>query len=225
MARSSQTGMSEGLVSRPISSLPTGDGHQVPTCLPVFVLNSVSVMGSTTVPFSPNLANVVGWPVGGILFDSAKRPPFGSQTIAISCPYLNPEFMVPGFASAASIQETQTFLRRRNQETAEPSTAVSEGGKLARGRPQSQPQCRGSRPELSHSFCASTSVLGQVALGGSICGQATHLSGTTTLTPDVFIMGAARRVAGAIGITWRPLAIRPAETVKSESIRLEIVWI
>ena len=47
-------------------------------------------------------------------------------------------------------------------------------------------------------------------------GQATHLSGTTTLTPDVFIMGAARRVAGAIG--WRPLAIRPAETVKNESM-------
>ena len=49
------------------------------------------------------------------------------------------------------------------------------------------------------------------------------MSGTTTLTPDVFIMGAARRVAGAIG--WRPLAIRPAETVRSESIWLEIVWI
>ena len=111
MARSSQTGMSEGLVSRPMSSLPTGDGHQVPTCLPVLVLNSVRVIGSTTVPFSPNFANVVGWPVGGILFDSAKRPPFGSHTIAISCPYLKPEFMVPGFASAASIQETQTFLR------------------------------------------------------------------------------------------------------------------
>ena len=111
MVQSSQTGMSEGLVSRPMSSLPTGDGHHVPTCLPVLVLNSVSVMGSTTVPFSPNFAKVVGWPVGGILFDSAKRPPLGSQTIAISCPYLKPEFMVPGFASAASIQETQTFLR------------------------------------------------------------------------------------------------------------------
>ena len=44
----------------------------------------------------------------------------------------------------------------------------------------------------------------------------THLSGTTTLTPDVFIMGAARRVAGAIGRT--PLATRLVEMVKSESI-------
>ena len=44
----------------------------------------------------------------------------------------------------------------------------------------------------------------------------THLSGTTTLTPDVFIMGAARRVAGAIGRT--PLATMLVEMVKSESI-------
>ena len=49
-------------------------------------------------------------------------------------------------------------------------------------------------------------------------GQATHLSGTTTLTPDVFIMGAARRVAGAIG--WMPLAIRPVEIANNESILL-----
>ena len=55
-------------------------------------------------------------------------------------------------------------------------------------------------------------------VGNYKCGQATHLSGTTTLTPDVFIMGAARRVAGAIGRT--PLASRPADTVKSESIWL-----
>ena len=61
-------------------------------------------------------------------------------------------------------------------------------------------------------------VFGHATLGSCKCGQATHLSGTTTLTPDVFIMGAARRVAGAIG--WMPLAIRPVEIANSESILL-----
>ena len=67
--------------------------------------------------------------------------------------------------------------------------------------------------------------MGQATVGSCKCGQATHLSGTTTLTPDVFIMGAARRVAGAIGRT--PLAIRLVENVKSDSIcvRGEIVFL
>ena len=98
------------MVRREKSRRPMGDGHHVPICLPVLQLYSVSVMGSTTVPFSPNPANVVGWPVGGILFDIANKPPLRSQIIAISCPYRKPELMVPGFASAALIHDTQTFL-------------------------------------------------------------------------------------------------------------------
>ena len=67
--------------------------------------------------------------------------------------------------------------------------------------------------------------MGQATVGTLQKWVGTHLSGTTTLTPDVFIMGAARRVAGAIGRT--PLAIRLVEMVKSDSICVpgEIVFL
>ena len=42
------------------------------------------------------------------------------------------------------------------------------------------------------------------------------MSGTTSLTPDVFITGADAREAGVFGAT--PLAIRPVERARRESI-------
>ena len=76
--------------------------------------------------------------------------------------------------------------------------------------------CQGSTSVLWHTHTVSAPVYFPGQCGQLQCGQATHLSGTTTLTPEVFIIGAARRVAGAIG--WTPLARRPADAVKSESM-------